>query len=168
MENSLEKARNLLKEVTPLVRDCGSICSRNCCLPNEDNSNGMLLFPEEENYYKEASWCKIIEKEQGKVLICEGQCPRENRPLACRIFPLSPYITKEEKVKSKMDFHSQEICPLYRQGKKALQQLFVKKVEEALNVLMEEEEQKAFIYRISNEEKREEALWKGFLNGLGR
>ena len=44
-------ARALLKDLTPLKRDCGRSCGAACCQSDEDGQGGMLLFPGEEKLY---------------------------------------------------------------------------------------------------------------------
>ena len=56
----LDRARELLENVTPMKTDCGKICGAACCQPDEEDLNGMLLFPGEERYYREADWCRLI------------------------------------------------------------------------------------------------------------
>ena len=45
---TLEKARALLENVTPMNRDCGRICGAACCQPDEEGHGGVFLFPGEE------------------------------------------------------------------------------------------------------------------------
>ncbi len=51
MHDKLEKAREILAEVTPLKTDCGKVCGARCCRSLEGEETGMLLFPGEEAYY---------------------------------------------------------------------------------------------------------------------
>ena len=55
MHEALEKARELLENVTPLKTDCGKVCGGRCCRPLEAEETGMLLFPGEEDFYEEIS-----------------------------------------------------------------------------------------------------------------
>lgn len=123
----------------------------------------MLLFPGEEEYYSQADWYEIKNIPQGKVLICQGSCPRENRPLACRIFPLTPVLRKNGELKIKMDIRAREVCPLVPHGKKGLQQLFVNQVQGAMEALMEEKDHKEHIEQIAWEVRAQEDFWKNFL-----
>ena len=45
------RARELLRDVTPLRRDCGQICGAACCGCDEDGQGGMLLLAGEERLY---------------------------------------------------------------------------------------------------------------------
>lgn len=95
-QTALLEARALLTEVTPLKADCGRLCGAACCLPGEDGEAvGMLLFPGEAALYESASWAQLLPAhyrlgdEPGQLLVCGGHCPRAERPLACRVFPLT-------------------------------------------------------------------------------
>ena len=46
-----EEARAILKDVTPLKKNCGRLCDAACCQSDESGENGMLLFPFEECLY---------------------------------------------------------------------------------------------------------------------
>ena len=99
---ALEEARAALGELTPLKRDCGRLCGAACCQPDETGLNGMLLFPFEESRYRrpiEGFSFRLVDDDTlfkgGKRLVCEGTCPREHRPLACRIFPLRLRIASD-------------------------------------------------------------------------
>ena len=94
MNETLKKARELLADVTPLKTDCGKVCGARCCRPLEAEETGMLLFPgEEEAYRGKADWT-LRGTAAGTIAICSGSCERDERPLACRIFPLLP-VTKK-------------------------------------------------------------------------
>lgn len=150
---ALEKARQLLTDVTPLNADCGALCGRACCRADESGENGMLLFPLEERYYENDS--DFIVHSDGRI-VCGGHCQRDNRPLACRMFPL--IILKNGKVK--MDVRAWPVCPLMESGKQGLSQAFVQKVAEAAQILMADETQAAFIQKLNHITKRYEALKK--------
>ena len=93
--HALEEAKAALGSLTPLKINCGKICGGACCEPDESGENGMLLFPFEEELYKEPIEgfpFRLIDDDTlfkgGKRFVCEGKCSREHRPLACRLFPL--------------------------------------------------------------------------------
>lgn len=157
MENERDlvlQARELLEDVTPLKSDCGDICGAACCQePEDDSITGMALFPgEEQLYFSKTDWYKIYYDSKGKnpVLVCKGECPREQRPLACRIFPLTPYV-KKGKLSVRMDARAFDMCPLYRHGKKGLSDQFVKAVEEAAEVLWRSARLRAFMEETSRQ-----------------
>ncbi len=151
-----EKIYNILDKVTPLQSDCGELCGRACChSPDEDA--GMYLFPGEELMFSEAHpWLKIElsdftygNNKPVLIAICTDQCQRELRPLACRIFPLTPYMT--HKVMSiKIDPRAVPMCPLARQfTSDALDDNFVDAVVKAFRLLAKEKEIQSFVLGIS-------------------
>jgi hypothetical protein len=93
------KAYRILDQATPLATDCGLLCNKACCDGGEDDL-GMYLFPGEELILSDLSYFRIlptdIQLENGSHILlanCDGKCDRRFRPLACRIFPLTPYLT---------------------------------------------------------------------------
>lgn len=94
-----------LDKLTPLKSDCGDLCGKSCC-KGLDEKAGMYLFPGEEALFTPdmdwlvLDWHLVSEREfcpswEGCIekvgfVICRGTCPREHRPLACRLFPLVP------------------------------------------------------------------------------
>lgn len=94
--------------VTPLEGDCGILCERVCCRPDESNTLGMYLFPGEENMFTgEENWlewerrCPEADdfppswRYPVHFIRCTRPCPRERRPLSCRFFPLAPHLLKD-------------------------------------------------------------------------
>lgn len=107
---------SILNERTPVMFDCGKLCSSACC---KDNGLGMLLFPHEESYLKlndNEFTIKdsniVIDNYNVKLLYCKGTCNRNVRPLACRIFPLFPYTYKDNRITIKFDSRASVTCPL--------------------------------------------------------
>lgn len=119
-----EMLRRILGGLTPMKSDCGLICEKKCCSVQEEGQ-GMYLFPGEEIMYPEGGqWYSIeqsdveVEHFSGKrpfVLKCRGSCPREERPMACRIFPLAPYLAPEGDLEIVLDDDALFLCPLVRQ-----------------------------------------------------
>ena len=113
------KAYQLFESVTPLPVDCGKLCSNACC-KSEDDEAGMYLFPGEDVMFSPLpSGMQIIpsnfQDATGKpvpILLCLPYCDRRTRPLACRIFPLFPYITPEGSLQVRMDPRGGGMCPL--------------------------------------------------------
>jgi hypothetical protein len=148
----LSQARDLLQDVTPLKQNCGALCSAACCQDEEDEELGMLLFPGEERLYsaRDAGWMKIVDSAasfKGRplpLLICRGECPRERRPLACRVFPLAPGLRKG-RVVPRVDGRGAHICPLYDSGVAGLAPRFVDAVEQAFDLLSEDPTQREFL-----------------------
>ena len=60
----------------------------------------MLLFPGEEAAYCDCAWARVKPAQfeglpQAHILVCDGRCPRDERPLACRLFPVAPHKTAD-------------------------------------------------------------------------
>ena len=108
------KAYRMLYKSTPLKLDCGLLCNNRCCLGN-DNA-GMQLYPGEEAILGNTENYKIENKSfhdmNIKFAVCNGTCNRRFRPLTCRVFPLVPYISKENKLYIVKDPRAKYICPL--------------------------------------------------------
>ena len=92
MDDALFSAREKLNDVTPLKRDCGRVCGARCCRSCEGEETGMLLFPGEEELYTGREGWQVLDTETGRLAVCPGRCDRDERPLACRLFPLLPVI----------------------------------------------------------------------------
>ncbi len=112
----------LFDSVTPTAFDCGRFCKKACC--KGDSDSGMYLFPCEESVYSllDPDWARITDTDftyeyKGRnktvnMLICDGHCDRYQRPLACRIFPLTPYIDKKGHLSIITDPRAKAVCPL--------------------------------------------------------
>ncbi len=111
-------AYKLFEKVTPLRGDCGTMCGGACC--EGDDESGMYLFPYEECMYEkipdnfkiEQSSFEYSDDKYAPILLCKPFCDRRLRPLACRIFPLLPYITEDGNLKIIMDPRGKNMCPL--------------------------------------------------------
>lgn len=91
MDNNLIlRAREMIGDLTPMLSDCGAYCGAACCEPDEDGQGGVYLFPGEETLMQDVGWGRLETDRFGAMLVCHGPCSREQRPLACRIFPLTP------------------------------------------------------------------------------
>ena len=151
MRDALKKARSLLAEVTPLKTDCGKACGARCCRPLEGEETGMLLFPGEEEEYREKAGWTLRETKAGILAVCPGICERNERPLACRIFPLLPVI-REGTVKAAADQRAKAVCPLIRQGIRGMDPAFRDAVREAGRLLAEDPEQRRFMEQLTAEQ----------------
>lgn len=157
MDKTLQKVRELLAEVTPLKTDCGRVCGARCCRPMEGEETGMLLFPgEEEAYLGKAGWT-VKETGAGLLAVCPGTCAREERPLACRIFPLLPVI-REGKIRVAADQRARAVCPLLRQGIRGMDPAFTEAVREAGRILAEDQETRTFLESLTAEQDELKAL----------
>ena len=87
----------------------------------------------------------------GLMVICPGTCSREDRPLACRLFPLLPVI-RDGTVKAAMDQRAYAVCPLARQGIRALDPEFAEAVREAGRMLAADGEQYRFLEVLTEEQ----------------
>ncbi|MBQ9210451.1 MAG: hypothetical protein IJ153_02025 [Clostridia bacterium] len=155
-------AREMLAEITPLRTDCGRVCGARCCQSLEGEETGMLLFPGEEDFYEDLEGWRMAPAGKDLLLICPGECAREDRPLACRMFPLLPGW-KEDHVIVRTDERSRAVCPLARQGKKGMQPEFVEAVRRAGEALYEDGEQRGFLNRLNEEQEDLKALRKQLL-----
>lgn len=99
------RAFALLDELTPLTADCGHICGKACC--KGDETQGMRLFPHE------GTVLPMTDTEDGgRLAVCAGECCRAQRPLACRIFPLFPYVHADGHISAEIDLRAYRLCPL--------------------------------------------------------
>lgn len=111
-----KKAYRMLENSTPLKIDCGLICGQKCC--HGDRNTGMHLYPGEEIIYKgQVPDFLNIRKEafaDSEVLfaVCNGQCQRNKRPLACRIYPYVPYLDEDGRLSVIADPRAKYACPL--------------------------------------------------------
>ena len=152
MDAAVSAAREKLKNVTPLKRDCGRVCGARCCRPLEGEETGMLLFPGEAEAYAGKAGFEVRKTARGDLLICSGTCDREDRPLSCRLFPLLPVIGDDGKVRAVTDLRAKAVCPLARQGKSAMDPAFADAVREAGEILAAENEQAVFLEMLEEEQ----------------
>lgn len=140
----------LFDKSTPIAADCGRLCDKRCCRGDEC---GMYLFPGEERVFKllETDWARIEKSDfvydvNGKkksvpILFCQGSCDRYQRPLACRIFPLTPYINGEGKAEIIIDPRAKSMCPLAKTlDISDFDRKFVKNVKRIFSVLIKNRE----------------------------
>lgn len=153
----LRAAREMLETLTPLKRDCGRLCGARCCASLEGEETGMLLFPGEEDFYEESGEWRILPAGRELLLICPGSCRREDRPLACRMFPLLP-VPENGEIRVRTDERSRAVCPLARNGKRGMDPAFAEAVKRAGELLAEEEAQRAFLERLAEEQAELKAL----------
>ena len=111
----------------------------------------MLLFPGEDMLYRDREGWTIRQTPAGPMVICPGTCSREDRPLACRLFPLLPVI-RDGTVKAAVDQRAYAVCPLARQGIRALDPEFAEAVREAGRMLAEDGEQYRFLEVLTEEQ----------------
>ena len=143
-ENVL-KAYAVIGGLTPLKTDCGELCGRACCSPDEDGQGGMLLFPGEEELCA-GDWRTVEHTAAGELLSCTSPCPRDARPLACRIFPLTPVFSKGVWT-VRMDARARVMCPLARSGVQGVDREFALAVRKALRLVASTPEGDEFLRR---------------------
>jgi len=142
-------ARGLLEELTPLKTDCGRLCQAACC--QGDEAAGMLLFPGEEQLYEGCSFADVLPLDYtlgpvpAKLLVCKGRCDRDNRPLACRLFPLFLKFKEDGTTKLRMDVRAKCVCPLTDYGIKALDPDFKQSVRKAYDLMLDDETCSAYL-----------------------
>ena len=147
---------SLLEEVTPLPADCGQLCGAACC--KGDDETGMYLFPGERVMYRVMpSWMEVAQSAfsylPGRftdLALCTPWCDRGLRPLACRIFPLLPYIREEGGMEVVMDPRGRAMCPLARViRKRELDGEFVRRVEYLAALMYKIEPLRTFLEELS-------------------
>lgn len=149
----------LFDNSTPIKTDCGKICGKACC---KGEDAGMYLFPGEESVYRllNPDWAEIEKsefnyeyggrKKHVPILFCSGSCDRYQRPLACRIFPLTPYVNKSGELEIIMDPRAKSVCPLSRElDADELDYGFIKNVRKAFVLLMKNAEIKEYMVKYS-------------------
>jgi len=143
----LLRALDAIGERTPMLTDCGLRCGAACCSPDEDEQGGVYLFPGEEPLLNGAPWGHFESDDFAPMLVCDGPCDRDHRPLACRIFPLTPVRNAEGKWTVRMDIRAQAMCPLTRSGTRGLDPEFVRGVIRAMRVIAKDPDGQAFLER---------------------
>lgn len=150
----------LFDNSTPLPFDCGKLCKKACC---EGEDSGMYLFPGEQEVFKllNPSWAKIQPSDfkythNGKnyflpICFCNGECDRFQRPLACRIFPLTPILDKNGKLDIITDPRAKSVCPLsHTQSVSDYDRVFIKQIKNTFKLLMKNEQFKSFMKEYTN------------------
>lgn len=142
-------ARDLLRFLTPLKTDCGRLCADACC--QGDEATGMLLFPGEEALYEGCTFADVtplsysLGDTPAKLLVCKGHCERDNRPLACRLFPLFLKFKEDGTTKLRMDVRAKSVCPLTDYGIRSLDPEFKQAARAAYDLLLEDETCAAYL-----------------------
>lgn len=140
MSAAVLTARSLLSNLTPLKADCGRLCGGACC--QGDDATGMLLFPGEEALYAACSFARVLPAgfslggQSVSLLVCEGRCERENRPLACRLFPLFLRFGEDGSTRVVLDRRARALCPLTGYGLCALDSAFLDAARTAYDLLL--------------------------------
>lgn len=149
----------LFDRSTPIKGDCGKLCQKACC---EGEDSGMYLFPGEDAVFRllNPDWAKIEksdftyiyngEEKKVPLLVCDGKCDRYQRPLACRIFPLTPYLNKSGKLEIIVDPRAKALCPLSQELlADEFDYRFINNVKKAFVLLLKNDEIKEYMQRYS-------------------
>lgn len=140
----ISRAKAVLLPYTPLNTDCGLVCDKACC--KGDKETGMLLFPGEDTPFS------VKEKDGARLCVCGGSCNRNERPLACIIFPFFPYMSEDGKIKAKADVRGIKLCPLVSLADEVLfSKIFLRRVSRAGRILAKDEECRKFLWETSRE-----------------
>ncbi len=151
----------LLDQFPTAQIDCGELCDRRCCCYNvpEDKEAGMELVPGEETVFPiTAAWHRTrflpateydypAAWSAGKGLWqirCVQPCPRNERPIACRIFPFQVYREKGVYYLGLIGSHGYYDCPL---GEKTalVNPEFIQAAREAAGLLLQIPEYKELV-----------------------
>ena len=145
----------MLRNVTPLEKDCGQLCEKRCC--KGDSETGMILFPGEKTDFP------VKEINGRKLIVCDGNCSRENRPVSCMIFPLFPVVV-EGRIKIMPDYRGAGICPLIRHYDDIVfNSKFIKAVRKSGMKMLKNKEMTGFLKDISSDILYEKELTDKFL-----
>lgn len=157
---TLLKAYAAIGGATPMVNDCGLLCGAACCRPDDDGQGGVYLFPGERALLGDPDWGRIVPSAFAPMLVCDGACDRDRRPLGCRIFPLTPVRGKGGRWTVRMDVRARAMCPLAGHGVRGLDPAFVRAARDALRIVAEDVEGEAFLEKwLALEEKFRRPLW---------
>lgn len=140
-----KKIFKILGDLTPLKADCGLLCERACC--KGDLDTGMTLFPHEKTNLS------VTKTADGRNLaVCDGNCDRNNRPLACRIFPFFPTISDNGKIFVELDYRAEMLCPLVNHCEEvAFNKRFFRALKRVGKLLAKNEECREFLYKTTEE-----------------
>ncbi len=138
------KAKNIIRDYTPLYADCGLLCDKNCC--KGDKNTGMLLFPGEDTALE------TTVKDGVSLCVCDGNCIRAERPLSCMIFPFFPYMTTDGKIEAVTDTRGINICPMIaHEDKIRFSKIFLRRVKRVGRILSKDSECRKFLWETSRE-----------------
>ncbi len=155
------EAYKIIGNLTPLRSDCGRLCGAACC--NGDEDTGMLLLPGEEELLQSAPGFTVKSADGHRLLVCNGQCQREYRPLSCRIFPLA-IVNDNGRTKVIPDPRSIPLCPLYRKAlDDRLDPAFKKAVKSVAKLFSQSPEMLEFMKYLFDICSQTESLYKDLL-----
>ncbi|MBR6634905.1 MAG: hypothetical protein IKL41_04705 [Clostridia bacterium] len=146
---SLREAYALLENAAPLgYADCGLACGAVCC--TDKTGDSMELFPHEKEIFSSLDGFEVVDGEVPLVK-CNGSCSREQRPLACRIYPLFPLVVNEDgedKIRVIYDPRASHACPLASERVR-LDRRFLRAVRRAGKYLLKDNETAEYLKKTS-------------------
>lgn len=145
-----KKLYTLLNAITPLLVDCGELCHGGACCKAEAGQ-GVYLFPGEATLFTNVDyWGKPTTIDNQTAIVCDGNCPRDERPLFCRLFPLFPYLTENGDLEIIFYSPLAHVCPLVKLNDfSILAEDFIETVEEVADELLAEDVSREFLWQIS-------------------
>ena len=141
MTKNLLAARMLLDNITPLKTDCGALCDHACCKTDDDGQGGVYLFPGEKDRLEKAEWASLrfcSDLHGCTMLTCLAACPRDDRPMGCRLFPLTPILKKSGDWDVRLDIRAWAMCPLMCGGMRGLNPDFVQSARAAVRLVAQD------------------------------
>ena len=146
---ALREAYALFEKATPLGNaDCGLACGAVCC--TDKTGDGMELFPCEKELFASLEGFEVVDGEV-PLLKCSGSCSREQRPLACRIYPLFPLVVEKEgkeEIRVIYDPRASRACPLAGERVR-LDRRFTRAVRRAGKYLLKDSETAEYLRKTS-------------------
>ena len=99
----------------------------------------MILFPGEDNL---PASIRVSAREMNgypvSFAVCKGRCPRDKRPLSCRIFPFAPYLDAHGRLSVIPDPRAKYICPLLAQiARPFINRRFLRALEDVFDGFLE-------------------------------
>ena len=149
-KETLLHAYALLNDVTPLKADCGALCFGACCKPDADGQGGVHLFPGEKERLMNAEWASLRDcPDLGTctMLTCLSPCLRDERPMGCRMFPLTPIYKKNGEWDVRLDIRAWAMCPLMSGGLRGLNPDFVQNARQAIQIMAQNDALLVFLRR---------------------
>lgn len=144
---------------TPLLGDCGALCSAACC--HGGRHDGMIVFPGEELLLRRFYGMRLKRAELRGIpcrfALCRSACLRHpemraRRPLSCRIFPYAPHFAPDGALEVIPDPRARAVCPIAKApGERAdADPEFARSVQSAFEILLRRPGMREFLGRYSD------------------
>lgn len=129
------------------------------CRSTVNGNNRLSLTDSVQFDSKDSNWFNIIDSNISlsngykiKYLTCSGHCPREYRPLSCRIFPVIPYINELGRMEFRLDLRSLRTCPIaYKSDEYTIDESFIENLYLAFPPLLKDKQVVEFIEILSHQ-----------------